>query len=193
MLTEAEAHWKPVIAAHAPGEMFSAPALMASSDGGYTYVLPGSEVDPIALRVYSSSSLRNLLYPGPEWDLNADYTHDTGGAIRMTGGRQRSFSDGPYARYVAGPAAISAGVDSTIYPKRARLLLVHYACMTDASRGGVDDPAFYRSLMQNAAFGDPLIPGDIGIVGSLKLRNIHAGIAASSAGGWKARWMYPNG
>ena len=192
MLTLAEAHWKPIVAAVAPGEMFSAPVQMTTSDAGATYILPSSEVDPISLRVFTSSDLRTELFPGAESDLSKDYTHDSGGTIRMIGGA-RTFSDGPYARFVAGPTTVNASTESTILPKRARILLVYFACALDASRGGMDDPAFYRALEQKAWTGDPLIDGDIGIKGSLMMRDFYAGVAATRGDRWKARWMYPNG
>lgn len=188
MLTEAEAQWKPVIATHYPNDMFGAPVLMTSSDSGYTYTLPGSEIDPLALLVLESATGAPLK-PGAYWDQSSDYVHEGGGTIRMTNGRSRTFSAGPYARYIAGPGTIDASTDSTIKPKRLRLLLVHAACQIDASRGGMDDPAYYEALLQKAAFGNPAIPGDVGLIGSLKAgRNTLGGMAAFSGGGSYAWW-----
>lgn len=190
LLTEAEAHWKPVLATHYPNDMFSAPVQLTSADGGYTYTLPSSEVDPLALLVLSSATGRPLK-PGPYWDRMSDYVLEEG-RIRMTLGRAVSFADGPYARYVTGPASITAGVESTIKPKRARLIIVYHACMLDAMRGGMDDPSPYEKEAQWTAFGNPSIPGDVGIIGSLKKRDSLAGMAAFAGGGEYA-WWRPNG
>ena len=190
MLTEAEAHWKPIVAVHGPDAMWSEPVLMTSSDGGYTYDLPGSEEDPLALLVLKSAT-GDMLKPGPYWDPNSDYV-DEGGTIRMTRGRAVTFSDGPYARYIAGPGTIDAATDSTIFPKRARVMLVYHACEIDASRGGMDDPAFYHALKQTAWAGDQSIPGDVGIQGALKAKNKTAGMAAF-AGDGQFKWWRPNG
>lgn len=190
MLTEAEAHWKPVLAAHVPDAMFSAPVAMTTSDDGSTYDLPGSEDDPLALLVLRSEK-GDLLKPGPYWDPNSDYVQE-GGSIRMTRGRSVTFSDGPYARFIAGPGTIDAATDSTIQPARARILLVYHACELDASRGGMDDPSYYLALQQKTAFGDPAIPGDVGIIGALKAKNQTGGMAAFQGGG-QYRWWRPNG
>lgn len=186
MLSDAERHWKPVIAAHYPNQMYGAPQLLTSSDGGYTYVFPSSEQSPLAVLVLSSATGRPLL-SGAYWDSGKDYVLEAG-QIRMTLGRAVTFAGGPYARFIAAPAAITASVTSTILPAYLRQIIVYHACALDAMRGGMDDPAPYDRMAQQAAFGNPAILGDPGMLGALKKQDTLGGMAAFAGGGEYAWW-----
>ena len=211
-LTEAEAHWKPIIAAHYAQAMYEPPTRllpMASTspdrDQVWVFVDPADGITPIVplgqVEVYTSPRGR-LMLPGAYWDAGADYVME-GGAIRITAGRTMSFPDGaPWARYVTPPGEIHGGdntvipaippIESTIRPEPLRLLDVYRALYNWASRGGFQDPSFYRALEQKAWMGDPDIPGDVGLMGSLKLQNTAHGMAGFLQSPSR-RWYMPEG
>ena len=188
LLTEAEARWLPMLAIHDPGSMYGAPTQLSSDDGGYTYQLTE---EPLALELYTSVN-GNPLFPGAYSDPEADYVLE-GDEIRMVRGRARDFSDGPYARWISPPAAINASTASQIQPARHRMLLVYDALEKWASVGGHMDPTYWRHLLQATLYGDPEIPGDVGIIGSAKRRDFARGMAAYAHGGQGYRWWRPNG
>lgn len=188
LLTEAEQHYKPVFAAHYPGPMYEPPTLMVTHDGGLTYELPNGIFPLGQMEIYARKN-GDLLVPGAYWDPHADYVQE-GAIIRMTRGRARVFADGPYARYVTPPGVIDAETDSTIQPPFARRVLVYHALALWAARGGYQDPAVWEAREQQALFGNPLIPGDIGILGQLKTQNFASGLAAHAQAG-PYRWWRP--
>ena len=191
-LTAAEAHWKPVLAAHYPNDMFGDPTILTAVAGGATFTLPASEEDPLAIMILSSAT-GHPLKPGAYWDAQSDYVLEKG-QIRMTRGRTDvTFTDGaPYCRQVTGPADIDASTDSTMFPKRLRVLLVYHACAAMARSGmGLGDPSFYQEAADEAAWGNALT-GDLGQIGALKARDEFGGMEAVAGGGTYAFWR-PNG
>ena len=88
------------------------------------------------------------------------------------------------------PGVIDAETDSTIQPPFARRVLVYHALALWAARGGYQDPAVWEAREQQALFGNPLIPGDIGILGQLKTQNFASGLAAHAQAG-PYRWWRP--
>ncbi len=183
LLTEAEAYWKPVLAMQSPHYMMSAPMLMGTEDGGMTYRLPGDEVDPMYMEIYRSLQGEEMA-AGSYGDVSADYVSEGGGRIRMTGGRSVTFANGPYARFVAAPGPINTNTDSTILPKRARILLVHHACENQASAGGHEDPQVYR---------DRAIRDYAGIQATLKRSHKMAGQTPYLGGDNTYAWWRPAG
>jgi hypothetical protein len=196
LLTRGEAHWKPIIAAHYPGPMYGNPTLLTAASDAKTFTWATSSVPagmiPLSIELYYSLTGRMLL-PGTYDDGIADYVLE-GDTVRITRGRSFSFPAGaPYARFVTPPGTIDASTDSTIEPKPLRVLPVYHALQLWASRGGYQDPSFYRSLAQKAAFGDPDINGDIGLLGALKLQNPAHGMAAVRQSGSFAYWRPSDG
>lgn len=147
LITEAEAHWKPKLAAEYPYHMFDAPTLMTSSDSGVTYVFP-SETAPLAVEVYASLTGPRLVC-GQFGDSSADYCWE-GSQIRMTMNTARTFANGPYARWVDSPVTIDASTSPTMKPTYTRRLLAHRACILWASRGGMRDPAPFEKMESDA-------------------------------------------
>lgn len=188
LLTEAEEHWKPILALHLPGPMYNEPTQLTAAADEKTYTFPGETEPPLAIEIYTSTNA-NPLNPGAYHDPNADYVWE-GTKIRMVRGRARTFSDGPYGRWISAPGVIDANTDSTIQPKRYRGLLVFDALERWAAIGGYMDPAYWQQRLQKALYGDPAIPGDVGILGD-KGQDWAAGMAAISQGG-PYRWWRPN-
>ena len=177
LLTEAEARWVPILAAHDPGPMLSAPVLLTSADSGLTYPFP------TALHYYHTEITPSVtgqpLVEGPLHSLTADYALE-GTKIRMCRNTERSFADGPYLRGIASPVAITTSAQSVIKPTHHRIVLVYDALERWASVGGQMDPAYFAGLLQKAVYGDPQNPGDIGILGAMKARNPNHGMAGST-------------
>ena len=188
-LTAAESHWKPIIAVHAPDDLWSAPAILTAASDEKTFTFPSSEVDPLQFMLLTSATGRPLK-AGPYWDNQSDYVVEKG-IIRITAGRSMSFPDGaPYIRMITGPADIDANTDSTIFPKRLRILLVYHACAAMARTGmGLGDPSYYQDAMDEAAFGNPLT-GDVGMIGALKARDQLGGLSGI-AGDGTYKWWQP--
>lgn len=185
-LTEAEAHWLPILALHAPGHMLTAPTQLTTTDN-IVYSFPGLTEAPLAVKIWDS--LRGVpLVRGDFSDTEADYVWE-GATIRMPGNIERTFSDGPYARWIAPPATINVSTDSAIKPARARILLVHHACMLAAERGGARlSPQVYETRCDKAAWGK-LGTGDVGIIGTLKA---HDPTGTHRLAPEHYRWWRPN-
>lgn len=180
MLTEGHAHWVNTIVAQCPWVMMGAPTLLASSDSGETYQFvdaSSNSIAPLAVEVYDTKAGR-LLKNGAYWDASSDYVWE-GHQIRFPQGALKTFSNGPYARYVLPPTTVSASVEPTLLPVHARLLAVYRAAALWASRGGMRDPAPYYEAERRMWLGD-FASGDVGLLGALKMQNPFLGAAAYS-------------
>jgi hypothetical protein len=184
-LTEAQEHWYGQFSIHFPVLHMGAPTLITSSDGGYTYYFPndddGDPIHPLAVQLFQSQSGRPL-HPGTFWS-DADYVWE-GDHIRFPRGNAKSFSDGPYARFITPPGTIGAADEPTLKPKRARKLMVYRACALWATRGGKRDPRAFYTLEAVFWSGRP-DSGDLGLLGELKMQNPMQGmesVAVQSGG-----------
>ena len=176
LLSEAEQKWKPILAIHDPTPMVGAPVLLTSSDSGLTYDMP-SGYHYIWAEVLESLT-GTPLAEGPFWSPSHDYVNE-GSNIRMCRGTAKTFADGPYLRGVVAAGDIDGATGSTIFPAQHCIVVVFDAMERWASIGGQMDPAYFSGLLQKAVYGDPMNPGDIGILGSIKARNPNHGMAAS--------------
>jgi hypothetical protein len=178
-LSDAQDHWYGVFATHVPWILMGAPTLLESSDSNETYDIPTGDGTPLAIEVYSAKDGYPLKVC-PYWDSpGGDYVWE-GTSIRFPAGKTRSFTSGPYARYIAQPAVISAASEPTLAPNWTRKLLVFHALGMWATIGGKRDPKPFEKLEQKAWSGDPSFAGDMGILGALKLQNALYGTAAYS-------------
>lgn len=157
-----------------------APTLMTTSDSGETYQFASSVFGIGGVEIRSSRN-GDLLRAGPEWDAGADYTPE-GSQIRIPNGKTKTWSDGPYARYISPPGDIAAATEPTLTPAFARVLILYYGLYLWANRGGgIRDPNHWLGLYQNALSGDPRVPGDVGVIGTLKKQYFASGVAAVPA------------
>lgn len=173
ILTEAESYVKPVLAVHIPHRMLSENGLvlLTAAADNKTFSFPGLAAGemPLAVELYPSLSADRMLAASYD-DPAGDFVWE-GDQIRIPLNRSRAFTNGaPYARYIAPPGTIDASHESTILPKHLRLLDVFWALYLWASRTPGQDPAVYESMFQKGMFGNPLIAGDAGLVGALKLK-----------------------
>jgi hypothetical protein len=107
-----------IIATHCPELNYGAPELMVTADAGKTYTVASYPLGHMEIR---SARDGYLMRPGPEWDENSDYTPE-GQTIRIPGNRTRTFSAGPYARYVPVPTTLDGSTAPVLKPAFARLL-----------------------------------------------------------------------
>ena len=166
-------------AAHFPEVLYGVPYLMTSADSGATYTF-GSSVFPYGSVEIRSSRNGNILIPTTDWG-EGDYTWE-GDNIRIPNGKTRTFSGGPYARFITAPVDISGTVEPTLIPKMARAMAMYYALYLWAEMGGginQADPNRFLGMYQSAWSGDPRIPGDVGILQVLKKQGYGMGAEAT--------------
>ena len=176
-LTEAQVYWYAQFATFVPHVLMGAPTLMTSADSGVTYTF-SSSVTPLAVEVYDK--LNGFpLRPGAYWDAAADYVWESS-KIRMTRSRARTFSSGPYARYITPPTVIDGSTAPTLLPDYTRILLVYRALIDWAERGGMRPSEYWRAKEQDAWSGNPQL-GTLGFLGTLKYQNYLAGAASVAA------------
>jgi hypothetical protein len=167
-----------MFAVHFPEILYGVPYLMTSADSGATYTF-GTSVFPYGSVEIRASRNGNLLIPTTDWG-EGDYVWE-GDNIRIPNGKTRTFSGGPYARFITAPVDISGSQEPTLIPKMARALIMYYALYLWAERGGgvnQADPSRFLGMFQSAWSGDPRIPGDMGILTVLKKQGHGMGMEA---------------
>jgi hypothetical protein len=178
LLTEAQLHWTGIIAVTVPDEMYTQEKL-TTADAGVSYSF---SAEPMGSHYeLRRSPTGALMVPGPEWDPSADFVID-GAKIRFPGQKAKTFTNGPWARYVPMPGVIDATHEPTLKPTYARILLVHRACIYWAERGGLRDPGPFRRLEDDAWFGDQ-DKGQFGLLPQLRQKAFLQGAAAQPGGG----------
>lgn len=185
LLSNAQHRLIQILAAHCPWTQVTAPTALTSTDSGVTYTF-GSGVYPLGhLELYNGVDGPRLLPLGYGDNLWDGYVLE-GATIRFPGNRARTFANGLYARYIAVPSAISASVEPTLKPSYARQGIVYDAASEWSHQGGAVDPAPYDAMLQKFLWGDPRMPGDVGLLGALKTQANHRGIAAGRGlgGAW---------
>jgi hypothetical protein len=118
-----------------------------AADSGLTYTF-GLDAAGDPIRPWGHAELYAALtsIPDDPLRLGIDFIFD-GALIRFAHGRTRTFSAGPYARFVADPdIPIDATHAPLLQPKTARMLLVYKALEQWASRPGSGAlPSYYES------------------------------------------------
>jgi hypothetical protein len=171
LLTEAQDVLLPEIATRAPSALNQQYAQLETSDGGRTFTFGvdvyGEPVTPLGhVEVWAREGGRRLF--AATYEQNGDFVIE-GTRVRMPGDRTGRFSDGPYARWTGVPPAITATVQPIIQPRPMRVLLVYYAVMLWAERGGRRDPAPWAQAFAREWRGDPRL-GTLGWCAHLQLR-----------------------
>lgn len=134
-----------LLAFHAPESNYGAPTLLTTGDSGLTYTfgtVASVNISPIGHIELRESKTGAMIPPASEWDnstLAYLFESDT---IRWPGQKSRTFSDGPYARFVTMPGVLNASTAPTLKPIYARELLVYDACERAAVRIGSDPTPF---------------------------------------------------
>lgn len=191
LLSEAQEDWLSTISAVVPHVNYGPPTLMVSTDNGVTYYFGTDPVTGTAqaltpigsVEVYSRLATGLPLLPGSYWDTQADYVHE-GDHIRFPLNRVRTFTNGPYARFISPPAPISASVQPVLKPTFARPLLVYRACAKACEGILKEDPTPFYDLETRTWTGD-MDRGMPGILGALRQQFNDQGNEAQGSGG---RW-----
>ncbi len=185
LLEQGQKHIYGIFATHVPAVLYAARAKLPTADSGLTYTFP-DDVFPSGNVEIRASRNGKLLKPTVDWG-SGDYVWE-GDTIRSPNGKAKTYSDGPYARYVVPAGDLDASSEPTLEPPRARALILYYALYLFAERGGgmnQIDPNRYLGLFQSELSGDSRIPGDIGILGELKRQGYGSGVAAfDTPGPW---------
>jgi len=191
LLSEAQEEWVYTFASIIPHALYGAPDKLETFDGGETYVF-GSAADDDTRRVFplgqvelKASRNGRILVPGQEGDPSADFVVD-GDRIRFPGGKTRTFTDGPFARFITPPGVIDATHQPSLVPIEARKLLVERACQKWAETSGLADPLVYEKAELRMWLGNPPA-GDYGMLGALRRQFAHAGAEAEPGG---SAWWY---
>jgi len=169
-----------MLASLAPESQYGPPTLLTTADSGETYVFPdvlystGNALGVIGLELYDRKD-GALLNPGPYWDTGSDYVFEYD-KIRFAGGRTKTFTDGPFARYAQEPEELSATVEPVIKPLSARDLIVARAVANWARQGGFQDPRPFEEKENLILWGDQR--GDVGLIASLQAGDTFGGSAA---------------
>lgn len=143
LLSEAQDYWFRIIASTRPEPLYGAPVLLTTADSGLTYTFGtdanGLAVFPIGHVEIRESRNGRVLIPSADWG-SGDYVME-GDRIRTPNGKTKTYTAGPYARFVTPPTQISASVQPTLKPASARILIVLRAAINWANQGGLRDPS----------------------------------------------------
>lgn len=159
LLTEAQDMLLPEIAYRAPSALNQQYATLQTDDDGVTYHFGldvyGEPLIPLGhVEVWARQGGRRLF--AATYESQGDFVID-GGRVRFPGDRTGRFSDGPYARWTGVPPAITATAEPIIQPRPMRELLVNWAVMLWAERGGRRDPTPWRLAFTRGWRGDPAL------------------------------------
>lgn len=189
-LSQAQEHWYDVFASLIPASLYGAPVLLTTADGGETYTFgldaDGNAISPIGAVEVRATRSGDLLNPGAEFDDSCDFTIE-GTKIRIPGGRKRTFSSGPYARFITPPTVIDDETEPTLQPLRARKLLVFRAVALWAEGPGMRDPEPFYSKEGRLWRGNPE-QGDYGLLGSLRNQFLNQGLEGTRQDAGEAWW-----
>ena len=188
LLTEANAYWVQRIAAVRPEVLYGPPQQIFSSDGGFSYNF-GVDADGNPIYPIGHVEIRQSTF-GREWIAGADYDNTSdfiisGATIRFPGGKAKTYTDGPIARFVTPGGTVNSTTQPTVNPPHARMLIVARALVSWATRGGFRDPTPFVNMENNIWFGDPN-SGSMGILAELKTQYMTQGAEALSA--TQGRW-----
>ena len=181
-LTQAQRLLTYDLVTHLPELMKGAPEKMTTTDNGLTY---STSKDPLGhIEVYENLRSEIPLVEGPLWSPNADFSREGPRKIRMQGNVVRTFTDGPYARYVKKPGVIDDVQQPTLEPADVRMVLPWKAAALWAMSGNGYDPAPYVRMVEIMLWGDPESPGSVGIIPAYKTQYASSGADGQAVGLW---------
>lgn len=163
LLTEGMRYVQGIMAAHGLDQN-AISETATTADSGLTYTITGEPVGQVIARDGPSGI---TLILGPESDPATDLVWE-GTTFRAPDAEPRLFTEGLIVRYTPEHPAMSASVEPTLTPIRGRLAAIYRAAELWMDRGGYRDATVFANKAAKVLFGDPQIPGDIGIIGVRK-------------------------
>ncbi len=146
LLGDAQRRVMELLAFHCPESNYGAPTLLTTADSGATYTFgtdaDGANICPIGHVELRESKTGAMIPPASEWDISTLAFLFNSDTIRWPGQKTRTFSDGPYARFIATPGVLTAAVAPVLKPLYARELIVFDAAERAAVRLGTDPTPF---------------------------------------------------
>lgn len=133
----------------APHIFVGPPTLLTSADGGVTYTF--SSTFPFAhVEVYAQESGGRELFATTYGNTGGDFVIE-GTKIRAPGNKTRTYQSGPWARFTAMPARLSASVEPSLTPAESRELILFKALAfgADVSMGALD-PTIWEGRYREA-------------------------------------------
>ncbi len=185
------------VAAVFPRLMMGAPALMVTTDSGLTYHINGTDEDGEDITPFGHAEVYAMLPNGAEL-YGSSYGGWTGDAVfegnklRMPNMTARTFTSGPYIRYVAMPGTLSAASQPTLRPPNLRPLIVYRALEMWANRGGTRDSRPYAEMYRTAWSGTGA-PGSNGLLGLLHTQYRNGYDAAMQGVAWWRAYVSAGG
>lgn len=184
VLSEAQQQLARILAAHIPHVNYLAPEKLTTPDAGFTYVALNDVLGKAEL--FADKLRSEPLIEGPVWSFDADYCLEGTKTFRMTGGRARTFADGPWLRYMTLPGVIDDNDQPTLQPLDCRAVIVMLAAAKWAQSGAARDPRPYLDEALAVLWGDPEM-GYAGLIPSEKQRMAAWGGGRDSALWYRSR------
>lgn len=162
LLTEGARYAQQLLATH--GFEQNAAWEEATTADSMTYTILYEPYGPLEVRSGRNGS---SLVLGPDSDPSTDLVWQ-GTTFLVPNNETRTFANGLWVRYTKTHGVISASSAPTLKPTRARYMAIFKAAELWMDRGGYKDATVFSNKLHRLAFGDPSMPGDVGLVGGLK-------------------------
>lgn len=182
LLSEGLAYTQALLSQH--GLQQNATWEQASTVDTKVYTIAYEPVGPF--NCYDGQDSTIPLIVGPEDVAQTDLVWQ-GLTLLVPRNQLRVFANGLWVFYTREAPAITASIAPALMPTRARKIAVLHAAREWLDRGGYREEVVnaYTVKMSRVLFGDPSIPGDVGIVTSRKR-------GLSSRGFRDGRWWIGN-
>lgn len=148
-LGDAQREVTQIVAQYIPSVMYGVPVLLTTSDNK-VYTCASEWIGHV--EVYDRLGGHRLV-EGDYADDGADFTVEGPSSIRITGNRERTFSAGPYARFVAKPTLLNAATEPTLKPTDALQAVVYLAAADFADRDGGRQAQRFRDKAHEILWG----------------------------------------
>lgn len=178
-LERAQQFYRRQIVSHYPGLLVETSSAISSDDGGESYDLPDQHLGEMEVWTPPGPPNGNVIPPVvPEAHAFGYYVEDTGETgptLYLT--HERSYDPGIYLRWIPASAPTVDADTDPVLPAYMDDMLVFRAAYEMASRPGfLGDPNYYKTRAAHEWGGDPEVPSDAGVLGTLSRQSAHHGL-----------------